>query len=104
MTGPAGAIGVTGDAVFANPETGGVKVCAGSVIWGPLAANTQPPENYMVVVPQDWTQATCNALFQGFVGPATAAGARGTATRFGCMFNDEPLVVWDDFTARSCGW
>jgi hypothetical protein len=101
MMGPAGPIGATGDAVFANAETGGVKICAGSVTWGPLAANTQPAENYMMVVPQDWTQATCTALFQGFAGPN---GPRGTATRFGCMFADEPLVVWDDFSARSCGW
>jgi hypothetical protein len=90
--------------VFANPETGGVKMCAGTVIWGPLAANTQAAENYMIVVSQSWTRATCNALFEGYAGPTVPNGPRGTATRLGCMFPDEPLVVWDDFSARSCGW
>lgn len=84
-----------------------MKVCAGSIIWGTLANNTEPTENYMIVVPQTWTEDTCNAFFQGFAGPTVPNGPRGTATRFGCMFPDEPMVVWDADPAiapRTCGW
>lgn len=74
------------------------------MIWGALAANTAPAENYMIVVPHSWERDTCNAFFEDYAGQN---GARGAAVRFGCMFADPAGAVWEGdpaYAERSCGW
>ena len=74
--------------------------------WGGRAANPQPQENYVMIVPNKWTRQDCNDAFAAYAGPPEG-GARGGAIRIGCIFPAEPIVVWEGdpaFEPRSCGW
>jgi hypothetical protein len=98
--------GPAGPDVFADPDTGAMKVCVGLVRFGGRAANPQPDQNYMMVVPANWTRQACNAMFAAYAGPAEN-GARGGVVRVGCMFPDDMTVTWEGdprFNGAACGW
>ena len=106
LRGFAGRAGPVGPDVFVHEPTGGLKVCVGMVRWGGRAENPQPQENYMIVVPNDWTRQQCGNLFATYAGPPDE-GARGGVIRVGCLFPDAPVTVWEgdpQFDRRSCGW
>lgn len=87
-------------------EGGGLKICVGTVRWGARAADPQPPETYMMVVPADWTRDACNAMFAGYAGPPEN-GARGGVVRIGCMLPEDMQVIWEgdpEFEGGACGW
>lgn len=82
-----------------------MKVCVGLVRWGPRAAQQLPQEDYMMIVPADWTREQCSGLFGAYAG--NAEGVRGAVVRVGCLFADAPRIAWEGqpaFEERSCGW
>jgi len=82
-----------------------MKVCVGLVRWGPRAAEPLPQEDFMTIVPADWTRDQCDALFGGYAGDGE--GVQGGTVRIGCILPEAPGIVWegeDGFAEDSCGW
>ncbi len=99
-------MGPAGPDILIDPATGGMKVCVGLVRWGGRAETPQPDENYMMIVPANWTRGDCNAMFAAYAGP-TENGAEGGLVRIGCILRDEPTITWEggpNFDGAACGW